>query len=49
MSPSGLFIIILVGKPMPRLLLYVLFGLGYLLVTGIIGSMVGRFIKRGGM
>jgi hypothetical protein len=34
---------------MPRLVLYLLYGLGYLLIAGIIGSMVGKFIKYGRM
>lgn len=34
---------------MPRLILYVLYGLGYLLIIGIVGSLVGRFIKHGNM
>jgi hypothetical protein len=30
-----------------RLIVYLLMGLGYLLITGIVGSVVGRWIKSG--
>jgi hypothetical protein len=32
---------------MPRILIYLLMGFGYLLVVGLIGVFVGRFIRHG--
>jgi hypothetical protein len=32
---------------MPRIVVYILGVLGYLLIVGIVGSLVGRFIKAG--
>ncbi len=41
--------ILFIRDNMPRIVVYIIVVLGYLLITGIVGSLVRRFIKAGSM